>query len=181
MNAKWKKTIKIIVITLTFFLMLFVFGTLLNRDNTSMTMEMQKATYPLVSIRYNMRTINTMQGYANEMDTSYMRESITPLQEGRAVSLYVEKFDCEIAEVAYEIRSIDGQRLIENKTLEGYVEKKDYITTTFSIKDLIEINQEYTMIIILTLDSGEEIRYYTRIIQAYDYAAFEKLDFVFKL
>ncbi len=179
MNAKWKKTIKIIVITLTFFLMLFVFGTVLNRDNTSMTMEMQKATYPLVSIRYNTRTINTMQGYANEMDTSYMRESITPLQEGRAVSLYVEKFDCEIAEVAYEIRSIDGQRLIENRTLEGYVEKKDYISTTFSIKDLIESNQEYTMVILLTLDSGEVVRYYTRIIQAYDYAAFEKLDFVF--
>ena len=179
MNAKWKKTIKVTVITLTFFLMLFVFGTLLNRDNTSMTMEMPKATYPTVSIRHNTKTINTMQGYANPMDTSYMRESITPLQEGRSVSLYVEKYDCEIAEVAYEIRSIDGERLIENRTLEDYIEKKDYISTTFSLKDLIESNQEYTMIILLTLDNGEVVRYYTRIIQAYEYAAFEKLDFVF--
>ncbi len=179
MNAKWKKTIKITVITLTFFLMLFVFGTLLNRDNTSMTMEMPQATYPTVSIRHNTKTINTMQGYANAMDTSYMRESITPLQEGRSISIYIVKYGCEISEVAYEIRSIDGERLIENRTLEDYIDKKDYISTTFSLKDLIESNQEYTMVILLTLDSGEVVRYYTRIIQAYDYAAFEKLDFVF--
>ena len=50
MNAKWKKTIKVTVVTLTFFLMLFLFSVLLNRDNTSMTMEMQEATDPTVSI-----------------------------------------------------------------------------------------------------------------------------------
>lgn len=179
MNAKWKKTIKVTVVTLTFFLMLFLFSVLLNRDNTSMTMEMQEATYPTVSIMHDSGMVNTMQGYAKPMDSSYMRESITPLQEGRSISIYIEKYGCEIAEVAYEIRSIDGERLIEDRTLTDYVEKKEYIATTFSIKDLIESNQEYTMIILLTLDNGDVVRYYTRIIQAYEYAAFEKLDFVF--
>ena len=179
MNAKWKKTIKVTVVTLTFFLMLFLFSVLLNRDNTSMTMEMQEATYPTVSIMHDSGMVNTMQGYAKPMDSSYMRESITPLQEGRSISIHIEKYGCEIAEVAYEIRSIDGERLIEDRTLTDYVEKKEYIATTFSIKDLIESNQEYTMIILLTLDNGDVVRYYTRIIQAYEYAAFEKLDFVF--
>lgn len=179
MNAKWKKTIKVTVVMLTFFLMLFLFSVLLNRDNTSMTMEMQEATYPTVSIMHDSGMVNTMQGYAKPMDSSYMRESITPLQEGRSISIHIDKYGCEIAEVAYEIRSIDGERLIEDRTLTDYVEKKEYIATTFSIKDLIESNQEYTMIILLTLDNGDVVRYYTRIIQAYEYAAFEKLDFVF--
>lgn len=176
---KIKKTIKIVVVILAFFLALFLFSILLNRNNVSMTMEMAEATYPTVSIRNQMHTINRMQGYASPMDTSYMRESITPLEEGRSVSIYVDKYDSEIAGIAYEIRSIDGERLIESTELTDYIENKEYITTTFSIKDLIESNQEYTMVILLTLDSGEVIRYYTRIIQAYDYGTQEKLDFIY--
>ncbi len=179
MNAKMKKTIKITVVTLTFFLMLFLFSVILNRDNTGMTMEMAEATYPTVAIQSNARIINKMQGYVNPMDTSYMRESITPLEEGRSVSIYVDKYDREITGLAYEIRSIDGERLIESTELTDYVEKKDYITTSFSLKDLLETNQEYTMVILVTLDTGEELRYYTRIIQAYDYHAKEKLAFAY--
>lgn len=174
-----KKTIKVLVTIFAFLLMLFVFSILLNHDNTSMTMEMAEATYPTVSIQNNGRMINCMQGYIDEMDTSYMRESITPLEAGRSLSLYIEKYDSEIAGLAYEVRSIDGERLIENTELTNYVDKKDYITTTFSIKDLIESNQEYTMIILVSLENGETLRYYTRIIQAYDYMAEEKLEFVF--
>ena len=179
MSNKWKKTIKTVVVTVTFFLMLFLFSVLLNRDNTGMTMEMAEATYPTVSIQNNARLINRMQGYAKPMDTSYMRESITPLEEGRSLSVYIEKYGREITGLAYEVRSIDGERLIESTELTNYVEKKDYITTSFSLKDLIETNQEYTLVILLSTDSGEVIRYYTRIIQAYDYKASEKLAFAF--
>ncbi|MBQ3517004.1 MAG: hypothetical protein IJA29_07240, partial [Lachnospiraceae bacterium] len=179
MSNKWKKTIKTVVVTVTFFLMLFLFSVLLNRDNTGMTMEMAEATYPTVSIQNNARLINRMQGYAKPMDTSYMRESITPLEKGRSLSVYIEKYGREITGLAYEVRSIDGERLIESTELTNYVEKKDYITTSFSLKDLIETNQEYTLIILLSTDSGEVIRYYTRIIQAYDYKASEKLAFAF--
>ena len=179
MNKKVKKTIKITVVTITFFLMLFVFSILLNRDNAGMTMEMAEASYPTVSIQNNGRLINRMQGYAKPMDTSYMRESITPLEEGRSLTIYVDKYEREITGLAYEVRSIDGERLIESTELTNYVEKKEYITTSFSLKDLIETNQEYTLVILVTMDTGEVIRYYTRIIQAYDYKATEKLAFVF--
>lgn len=179
MNAKMKKTIKVTVVTLTFFLMLFLFSVILNRENTGMTMEMAEATYPTVAIQNNARIINKMQGYVNPMDTSYMRESITPLEEGRSVSIYVDKYGREITGLAYEIRSIDGERLIESTELTDYVEKKDYITTSFSLKDLIETNREYTMVILVSLDTGEVLRYYTRIIQAYDYKAEEKLAFAY--
>ena len=179
MNAKMKKTIKVTVVTLTFFLMLFLFSVILNRENTGMTMEMAEATYPTVAIQNNARIINKMQGYVNPMDTSYMRESITPLEEGRSVSIYVDKYGREITGLAYEIRSIDGERLIESTELTNYVEKKDYITTSFSLKDLIETNREYTMVILVSLDTGEVLRYYTRIIQAYDYKAEEKLAFAY--
>ena len=179
MNAKIEKTIKVTVVTLTFFLMLFLFSVILNRENTGMTMEMAEATYPTVAIQNNARIINKMQGYVNPMDTSYMRESITPLEEGRSVSIYVDKYGREITGLAYEIRSIDGERLIESTELTNYVEKKDYITTSFSLKDLIETNREYTMVILVSLDTGEVLRYYTRIIQAYDYKAEEKLAFAY--
>lgn len=174
-----KKIIKVLVTAFSFVLMLFLFSILLNHDNSSTTMELQAATYPTVSVQNNGHIINRMQGYANDMDPAYMREGITPLEEGRSVTLRVDKFDAEIAGIAYEIRSVDGERLVERTELTDYIEKKEYITTTFSIKDLIESNREYTMVIFLTLEDGETIRYYTRIVQAYEYMAEEKLDFVF--
>ena len=179
MNSKVKKTIKVVVVTLTFFLALFLFSMILNRDNVSMTMEMAEATYPTVSVQSNGKMINRMQGYAKPMDTSYMRESITPLEEGRGLSIYVEKYGRDITGIVYEVRSIDGERLIESTELTDYVERTDYITTTFSLKDLIESNQEYTLVILLTMEDGEVLRYYTRVIQAYDYMAKEKLQYVF--
>lgn len=179
MNTNLKKTIKIVVIVLSFFLALFLFSVLLNRETVSVTAEMQKATYPTVSIQKQSYTINCMRGYATQMAPSFMRESITPLDEGRALTICIDKYGQDVTGVSYEVRSIDGERLIESTELTDYVNKKDSITSTFSLKDLIENNQEYTLIIMVTLESGETLRYYTRIVQAYDYHTMEKLDFIY--
>lgn len=108
-----KGLIKGIVCFVTFMVSLFVISAVMNRGNTDITMEMSAASYPLVYINYEGEHINCLHGYSNEMDVSFMRDTVTPLGEDRKISLYIDKFNSDIASLSFEVRSTDGERLIE--------------------------------------------------------------------
>ena len=172
-----KVAIKILVCILTFIAALGLFDIVLNRRTVEMTSEMSQATIPVVSVQYADVILNRMEGHKTRREPSYMRESITPLSDGRMLTLSIDTFDTDVEKIAYEVRSVDGERLVEDSEVAHFVEKHDNITTTITLKDLLEDNTEYTFITILTLESGEELFYYTRIIKAYEYDAASKITF----
>lgn len=174
-----KTFIKIIVCICSFIAALFLFGMVFNRGNTDMTVEMQPARYPLLSVLINEQKINCLHPYVSEPQLPYMRENITPLVEGRGLSVCIDTFGNEIGSIMYEIRDLTGERLVEQTELTGYMIHENKVTTTFSVKNLIEEEKEYQMIFFVTLADGVTLRYYTRLIQAYDYNAPDKLAFAF--
>lgn len=143
-----------------------------------MTVEMGPATYPVIYMKNNGMRINKLHGYQEDIKESYIRETITPLEEGRSISLEIQKFNREIDKISYEVRSVDGERLVESTPLHSFTDEGEHIAAVFSIKDLIEEKEEYNLTINLSVDSGETLKYYTRIIQAPDFYATEKLAFV---
>lgn len=173
-----KIVLQVIVWIATFFLSIFVVSGLMNQGNTDMTVEMGEATLPLVYMSQGSDKINCLHGYLKEMQGSAMRETITPLGEGRKLEITVEKYDCDIKKLAFEVRSVDGERLVESTEITQYQENKDEITAAFTIKDLIEDNAEYNLVLLIEDGNGRTIRYYTRIIQASEYYTKEKLAFV---
>ena len=174
-----KLIINIAIIIVVFFISLFVAGSIINQGTTDMTMEMGKATFPVVTVRFNGIEMNPMHGYRKEMKTNLMRESITPLMNGRKISLQIDRFGAEIRSMAFEVRSVDGERLIENTQIPEWKEQDDgTLFVTLELKDLIDMNQEYELILLITPASGETIRYYTRIISQEDYHVTDKLEFV---
>lgn len=162
----------------TFLISLFVVSSLMNQGNTDMTVEMGPATLPLVYMSQGEERLNCLHGYVREMTGSAMRDTITPLGTGRTLSLTIRKMGSMIKNISFEVRSVDGKRLVEATKLTDYQENKEQITAAFTIKDLIEDNTEYNLILLLEDKDGRIIRYYTRIIQAEAYYAKEKLDFV---
>ena len=166
------------IVAVVFFAALFTISGVMNKGNTDMTVEMGSATYPVVWINYNGYRINEMHGYAEVMETSQMRDSITPLAEGRKVTLQIEPYGEKINQIAFEVRNVEGSRLIENTVVEEFEQGEDGITVSFALKDLIESNQEYALVVVLSLDGGRDVRYYTRIVSAEEYFADEKLDYV---
>lgn len=172
-----KGLIKGIVCCVTFFVSIFVISAIMNRGNTDMTMEMSAASYPLVYINYEGEQINCLHGYSNEMDVSFMRDTVTPLGEDRQISLYIDKFNSSITSIGFEVRSTDGERLIENSQIYDYKERDEEITADVVIKDLIEKDTEYEFIVILETSAGKTIRYYTRIIQRSENYAGEEIRF----
>ena len=165
-----KKTIiKSCYLLAVFILALFIISAVMNQGNTDMTMEMGQATFPVVHMYVGGREVNSLYGYKDTMECSYQRECITPLGEGRKVRIRVDKYDQEIEDMVFEVRSIDGERLVESTKITMYEETQDNISAEIQIKDLIDADTEYMLVLSLKNEWDQMIRYYTRIIQTEDY------------
>lgn len=173
-----KSIIKGIVYGAVFFIAMIVMDKVLNTGNVDMTAEMPAATFPVLYMEIDGQRYNEMHGYAQAMETAYMRNNITALSENRETGFAIEKFDSEIESISYEVRSVDGQRLIENTKVAEYVEDEEYITGQIALKDLIEKNKEYALIFFVELENGQTVRYYTRAIWSEGYNPYEKIAYV---
>lgn len=156
--------IKAIVCVISFVLSVLIISSIMNRGNSDITMEMSEASYPLVYINYEGEHINCLHGYAQEMDVSFMRDTITPLGENRELSLYIDTFNTSITSIAYEVRSTDGTRLIESTQLYDYIVQTAGISADIQLKDLIDPDEEYELVILLNDVQGRQLRYYTRVV-----------------
>ncbi len=168
---------KLAVCIVVFIVTLFVSSGIYNKGNEELTTSMAQASLPLVHITTGGIAYNYLHGLRQEMDGSFFRDTITPLGEGRTLRFVVDKYGNEISEISFEVRSVDGTRLVERTTVSDYNEKKDSIQAEVIIKDLIEPGVEYNWILMLKI-GDETVRYYTRIIDGNAYHTYEKLRFV---
>ena len=173
-----KAIIKAAIVLSVFIIALITISNLMNQGNTDMTIEMAEATYPVVTVSYDGYRLNQMHGYAESMEVSQMRESITPLTSGRRIELEINTYGTVVSAIGFEVRSLDGGRLVENTQIEEFKQEGDLIAVSFGLKDLIDVNQEYMLVLLLTLGGGKEVRYYTRVISTEEYHVEEKLNYV---
>ena len=139
----------------------------MNKGNTDITAEMPKATYPLVYVMEGDTRINCLHGYDQEMDCSQLDDTISPLQkDDRKISLQIDLYADSISALAYEVRSADGQRLVEDTEAGSFTESEDMAYVDLVLKDLLEENTEYSFCLKLTDTEGRTIYYYTRIVLA---------------
>ncbi|MBP3602972.1 MAG: hypothetical protein J6J79_02345 [Lachnospiraceae bacterium] len=173
-----KIILKVIIIVFVFLAALLTISKIMNKGNTDLTVEMAKASLPVVSIQYAGREVNELHGYTQDMEINYMRDGITPLAAGRRTSLTIDCYGQIINGISFEVRSVDGTRLIEDTEIEEFEQKDDQIQISFTLKDLIETNKEYVLILFLEKEDGNTVRYYTRVVWAEDYHTAEKLDYI---
>ncbi len=174
-----KKTIiKGSVFVIVFLISLFVIGKIMNKGNNDMTMEMEPATLPLIYTQGMSGEYNCLHGYTSEVDVAFQRENITVLPENRGIGFRIDTFGETVEEVTFEVRDLDGDRLIENGIVSNTNRVEDSIYFTVSIKDLIEENTEYNMILCLAMENGKIVKYFTRFVWGDNYFLEEKLSFV---
>lgn len=173
-----KSILKGAVFGLVFFIALIVIGRYINKGNMDMTAEMPKAEFPVIYMDIDGMAYNELHGYAKVMDTAYMRGNITALDESRGTGLTLWKFGAAVTGLSFEVRSVNGERLIENTPISDYTEDAQKITAHITLKDLIEEDEEYALIFLVTLEDGQTIRYYTRAVWSRNNAAKEKIAYV---
>lgn len=174
-----KKTIvKGIYLLVIFLASIFIIGSAMNKGNTDMTTEMGEAEFPIVTMLIDEYQVNRLHGYADIMDTRYLRDTLLPVGEDRGMSFTIDTYGKAIDKLAFEVRSINGERLVESTEIENYMEAEDKIQCRITLKDLISTDEEYMFVLLLTPAGGDTIRYYTRIVQTQSMYIQEKLEYV---
>lgn len=173
-----KAIIKGTVIGLVFIAALLAISLIANQGNNDLTVEMGEATYPLVYMEKDGICYNTLHGYSKAMNTAFQKDTITVLDEGRSVDARIDTYGRSVEKIRYEVRNVDGTRLIEDGEIQDYEQNGEQVRIHFSLKDLIESDTQYCLVFLLSTDGAEDIRYYTGIVWPKEYYVAEKLEFV---
>ena len=173
MNNKYLKPI---VLTVVFLISVFVFSMLTNKVNKDSTTTMGEASLPVMYFIYDDKNINELHGYTQEMDMLSMRDGLVPVGEERQIYLEVMTYGREVENLSYEIRSMDGERLLVEDDNADIMATQDKVGCDISLPSLFEDNQEYHMEIVLTVE-GVDVYYYTRMIRALESNTKECLQF----
>ncbi len=171
-----KGLIKAFVLAVVFVVTLAVSGQVTNKNQRDLTTEMEEATLPIIVLYDENQQINELHGYTMQMNATEMRDTITPLSGNREIPLLIRTYDYQIDNIAYEIRSIDGSRLISDGNISSYEMNDGQIRTSVPVQSLLEMSKEY--ILTLKLKQDEDIcYYYTRIADAKDCYVAQSVEF----
>ncbi len=161
MIQTWKQVLILIVV---FFVGIGVFSHLTNHETTDLTQDMAEATLPVVYLVVDEEKINELHGYRTQMDTATMRDTITPVESGGTLSVYVDCYGSDVGDISYEIRSLDLSRLVQRTEVDNYLVEGDAVTADLSIQNLLTEGEEYVLILEVTV-ADEPCYFYTRIIE----------------
>lgn len=176
---RFKELILVIYAVLVFVGGLFGISALLNRGNTDMTAGLAEPTLPTLVFTTGNMDFNLCYGYLKEMTPSLLREDITPMGEDRTLSFRLDTYGMRVSKISYQLRSLDGSRLIEDTGIFNYLENGNQITASITFKDLIETGVEYSLCVLVTLENNQTARYYARVIKAPEVLLQKKLEFAY--
>lgn len=174
-----KKTIiKGIILVVVFIIGIYFLTMFKGKEDVDEITTMSPPSIPTIYLQSFDEDMNELHGYTVEMEANYMRDTITPLPEDRALPITVKTYGANVEKISYEVRSLDTTRLVEQTEVTDFEDNGDTISAVFDIKNLLEEDKEYILKIIISTDTAENINYYTRIVKDDNLYVKEKLDFV---
>ena len=190
-NFKYKVLISILVFILVAVVTIVL--TRVTEEERSGKTVMTEAALPIVyMVSESGTSFNPLHGYVTNVDESMLHECITPLPEGRKLTIGIGTYGQKITGISYEIRSLDGEEYLENTTVTDYniitndtATQGDNVTgqmgerieAVLNIKNLLKDDTEYMMKINVSTDK-QTASYYTRIILGDGLSLDEKLNYV---
>lgn len=172
-----KIILKVLVFVLVATASAFMINKLNNSDIDSVSREMAEPVLPVVYCEYEGNTINCMQGYTQIMSTSLMRDGIVPLNDEYGVEILVDDVSMYGKSFSYELRTIAGDSLIEHGEAKQAESVQGFTKYEVNFRMDMQENQEYVFVFLITNESGEEARYYTRVVKLSEQYATEIVDF----
>ena len=149
--------------------------------STTTASSIQDSTFPMVYLQVGESFINPLHGYSSELNSSTVRESITPLDTGKTFAVNIAENDSKIKKLSYELRDIANNKSIETGDITAFDKNKKYKVATVHLKEAMDTSTEYGFCMTLITNYSKKIHFYTRI-KYYDndFFLFKKLDFVAK-
>ena len=102
------------ILIAVFIVAVIAFSYFTNKGNNNMTADMGAATYPQVSFSYNGFNLNTLTGYAKEMDIPAMRDTATPVTDQK-VDVGIQAYENKVSSVNYIVYTLDGKEELKKE------------------------------------------------------------------
>lgn len=149
-----------------------ILGIILNRGTSDKTEEMGGATLPIVSFQEGEYKINSLYGYTDSMEITSVRDMVLPISVGTTIKADIQGYSGKIKSFTYEICTLDGKESIKQETI-----KKVKDTVNIELGDTVSDGEEKVLKMKLTLDSGQDVYYYTRVLKATEFHVQQCLEF----
>lgn len=161
-----KKTIIVIAILLIIGIAVMAALAFNKNQNSVAEKEKTKATesakIPTVSAYYGDEKIGEMNGYTMEMSEQYVRDLIVPIAPTHQMPIKIKANGNKIEHMSYEIKSTDGDRLIDSGVIEKWTEKGDKLSFTYEASAIMKPGTEYFLVLTVSTKQSKNIKYYTR-------------------
>lgn len=142
---------------------LFMFGRNMETemDEQGVTVEMTEETYPYMQIQTQGHIINTLYGYSAPLEPNIVRESVTPLDQGKQITLWISKAKSRLVNLDYSIIDKESGEVYSTGSVNAIGENQKKVDITFDYS--FKTSTEYILDLRTTSDQGKTIHYYTRL------------------
>lgn len=173
-----KVLLRIPVLLAVFLASVFFFSRVFNRGETVNTTDFSGASMPVMYMKTADTVVNPMYGYAKKMQENTIREGITPIDTDRKLGLVLDINGAAISSISYTVTTPDLETTVDEQKLSLPAKMEGTAEIEFGLKEPILMNQEYLIRFTVTLQSGEKIYYYNRLVQRAGLNVSQYLDFV---
>ena len=173
MNFK-KKLKEAAILVGAFLIAVVVFSYFTNKGNDDMTADMGTATYPLISFTYNGYSLNSIAGYAGEMNIPSVRDTITPVA-GKRLDVVISAYENEVQKAVCKVYTLDGKKVVCEDEVKN---PGNEISLDLSAENILV--EERVLQIALTLKGDKKVYFYTRIADSENASLIECLDYANK-
>lgn len=158
-----KNLLKTGSVVLSFLAGIFLMSLMTRIGNRDMTTTMEDATLPVVYAEIDGQLCNEIHGYVEEMDGRYMKDVMAAVSQDHQLTLALEKYNAQVKNVSYEVRTMDQNRLIQNGQELSMEDDGQYLRYTLELKDLLEKEQDYLLILQVETESHPMVYYYMQL------------------
>ena len=162
-----KKTIKKFIILFIIFLLALAAYFLLSQrrgKNDVTYTAIEDADLPIVYMEMFGRQMNCLYGFVEDNSAAAGRDVLTVLPADRNLSVDFHDVLSKVQGIQYEIRSLDGERLVERTVLDKWTQDGDLVSAVLPIQNLLTKEEEYTMTLAIATENHPAVYYYTRLV-----------------
>ena len=160
------------ILIAVFIVAVIAFSYFTNKGNNNMTADMGAATYPQVSFSYNGFNLNTLTGYAKEMDIPAMRDTATPVTDQK-VDVGIQAYENKVSSVNYIVYTLDGKEELKKEKVKKPGEE---FSIDLSAEGLMK--EERVLEIVLHMPDEKSVYFYTRLVDATNANMLECLNYI---
>lgn len=154
---------KSVILLLVFIGALFFFGHQMETDinDAGKSVDITEESFPYIQVETQGHVINPLYGYSEPIESSIVRESVTPVSQNKKITLRVSKAKSPLIKLQYQIIDKESGEIYDTKSINAIGAKQQKIDIVFDYS--FKTSTEYILDIMGTSGEGRQIHYYTRL------------------